>query len=150
MLDSNIIISFSNILLTLGLVVFSCLQWSTVVKQNKQNLFTLRIDSYDKINKIVWDILFDLMNIKDNIDKEQSVSNISLHCLELSHYLLKTRYLFNSDIEIILDEFIKECVKSTSSINKNIDVENLDFYNVFKKSDKLKDVFEKFFDKNKL
>ena len=150
MLDSNIIISFSNILLTLGLVVFSCLQWSTVVKQNKQNLFTLRIDSYDKINKIVWDILFDLMNIKDNIDKEQSVSNISLHCLELSHYLLKTRYLFNSDLEIILDEFIKECVKSTSSINKNIDVENLDFYNVFKKSDKLKDVFEKFFDKNKL
>ena len=150
MLNSNIIISFSNILLTLGLVVFSCLQWSTVVKQNKQNLFTLRIDSYDKINKIVWDILFDLMNIKDNIDKEQSVSNISLHCLELSHYLLKTRYLFNSDIEIILDEFIKECVKSTSSINKNIDVENLDFYNVFKKSDKLKDVFEKFFDKNKL
>jgi len=146
----DIIVSFSNIFLTIMIVVFACLQWKAVDKQNKQNLFVLRINLYKELNGLIWNILFCFMNIKENINNKQNVSNITVHSLEINHKLLEIKQLFNSDICNIVDAFVNECTINASHIKEETDGAKSDFIGVFEKSDKIKDAFEQFFNDNKI
>jgi len=146
----NIIFSISNILLTLGLAIFASLQWIAVEKQNKQNLFNLRINLYSEIDKITWNILFSFMNIKENINNKQNISNITINNLQLKRLLLKTKQLFNPSIASAIEGFIKECSKNLPNIDQDIDCTNMDFCSVFEKSDDISKIFEAFFEENKL
>lgn len=140
----------TNIIFSFALAIFACLQWLAVVKQNRQNLFTLRIELYSKINDIVWKILFAFMELKEGNKKtkHQTTSNISWYCLELSHNLIKIEHLFNEQIKNSLDAFIKTSAEYNSQSQQREDFEYIDFADVFQKSDDLKTLFEKFFNKN--
>lgn len=144
-------ISITNIILTLAIVIFAYMQWQAVCMQNKQNLFNIRMDLYNKINQIIWDILFDFMNIKDNVkDNSKSASDINLRCLEITHNLLKIKHLFNNKVANIVEEFTKSAVLNSSDITKETDGTNLDFIDVFEKSDSVKQIFEEFFKNNNI
>ena len=140
----------TNIIFSLALAVFACLQWMAVAKQNRQNLFTLRIELYGKINDIVWKILFAFMDLKEGNKeaKHQTTSNICWHYLELTHNLIKVKHLFNEEIKNSLDAFVKTSAEYNSQAQQREDFENINFADVFQKSDDLKTVFEDFFNKN--
>jgi len=144
-------ISITNILLTLAIAIFAFMQWKAVCMQNKQNLFNLRIDLYDEINQIIWDVLFDFMNIKDNVkDNSKSASDIKLRSLEITHNLLKIKHLFNDNVANIVQEFAKSAVLNSSDITKETDGTKLDFIEVFEKSDSVTQTFEEFFKNNNI
>ena len=84
----EIFFSWSNIILTGALILFAALQWRAVNKQNRQNLYKLRMELYSEINGLIWEIIFNVLNIKENIgNNKESASNITLKSLQISHKL---------------------------------------------------------------
>lgn len=147
----TVLLTITNVILTLAIAAFACLQWKAVDKQNKQNLFKLRIDLYSEINQIIWDILFDFMNIKDNVkDNGKSASDIKLRSLQIHHNLLQIKHLFNNEISNIVGEFIKSATYASSNITEETDGTALDFIEVFEKSDNVQQIFEEFFKNNNI
>ena len=144
-------ISITNIILTLAIVIFAYMQWKAVCMQNKQNVFNLRMDLYGEINQIIWDILFDFMSIKENKnDNAKSASDINLRSLQIHHYLLKIKHLFNDKVANVVEEFTKSAMLNSSNITKETDGTLLDFVDVFKNSDNVKQIFEEFFKNNNI
>lgn len=146
----NILISLTNILLSFSLAMFACLQWKAVEKQNRQNLFSLRIEFYNEINNIIWKILFAFMDLKEGIHKtkNETTSKIALLSLELSHNKLKMKYLFNEDIFNKLDTFIKTSISYNALVQDTKNFADLNFAEVFEKSDEFQAIMEEFFHKN--
>ena len=144
-------ISITNIILTLAIVIFAYMQWQAVCMQNRQNVFNLRMDLYGEINQIIWDILFDFMSIKENKkDNAKSASDIKLRSLQIHHYLLKIKHLFNDEVSNIVEEFTKSAMLNSSNITKETDGTLLDFVDVCKNSDNVKQIFEEFFKNNNI
>ena len=147
----EIYVTITNILLTITIAFFAGMQWKAVDTQNKQNIFNLRMDLYGEINQIIWDILFDFMNIKENKnDNAKSASDIKLRSLQIHHYLLKIKHLFNEEVANIVEEFTKSAMLNSSDITEETDGTSLDFVDVFKKSDDIKQIFELFFQNNNI
>ena len=147
----EIYVTITNILLTITIAFFAGMQWKAVDTQNKQNIFNLRMDLYGEINQIIWDILFDFMSIKENKnDNAKSASDIKLRSLQIHHYLLKIKHLFNEEVANIVEKFTKSAMLNSSDITEETDGTSLDFVDVFKKSDDVKQIFELFFQNNNI
>lgn len=126
-------ISILSIILTLIftglLVLFGCLQWRAIEKQNKQNLFKLRMEHYVKYKNFVIDTVS--LFIKEdngkhfiNIDKREHFL-VQLKILVILFH--ESRYLFNNNIssleEQILEEHsvINDLIRSGKMTTLNID-----------------------------
>lgn len=147
----EVYITITNIILTFAIAFFAGMQWKAVETQNKQNIFNLRMELYSKINQIIWNILFDFMNIKDNKkDNDKNASDIKLYSLEITHNLLKIKHLFNNKVATVVEEFAQCAILNSIDITKKTDGSILDFIEVFEKSDNVKQIFEDFFQNNQI
>ena len=78
---------------------------------------------------------------------KEITSTICLNCLELCHNMLKTKHLFGDKIGSTIDAFIKISSQYNLLAQERKDAENIDFVEVFQKSEDLKTVFEDFLTK---
>lgn len=88
------------------LALFGFFQWQTINKQNKQNLFKMRMEHYIKFNSLTLDMSI-IIRDDGNIDIDTLLNKLKLHLYQIEKITPESKYLFDDEI-YSLETFIIE------------------------------------------
>ena len=94
--------SFTDVILTLGLVYIAVQQWRTSEKQRKTELFSLRFSHYQKLQELIgqfqklipYNVINGKLNIENIVVTDKNIETLNNIYLELDYLTNESKYLF--------------------------------------------------------
>lgn len=118
-----------NITLTTCIAIFTIVQavcaiWQTkeTQTQNRQNLFKMRLEHYNLIEKFYIELFSTIGSSNDNVNHELSYDKLK-HIQKVSFMIIEkndeAEYLFSKDVKNGEREFVKELLEQIKNIQDN-------------------------------
>lgn len=139
-----------NIITTMvfsGLLVwFGRCQWQAIDKQNKQNLFKIRMEHYSKFNSLSLDMAILIVD-DENKDIDTLLNKLKLLLYQIEKIIPESKYLFDDEIfslETFIVENTRRVLQKLKNDYTNTIKEKTDIILLNEARDNIKIKFEKF------